>query len=347
MHGVTMIFLYALPMLSGFSNYLWPLMLGSRDMAFPRLNALSYWIFLFAGIFLYASFPLGAGAERRLVQLRAVRERSTSTRASTSTSTRSAWCFLGISTTVGVDQFHRHAVSHARARHVDQPRADPGLGHADRLGRATFSRCRRSASPSSCCGWTGSSARISSMSPAAASRCSGSTCSGCSATPGSTRSCCRRWASCPTACRRSAAGRWSATRAVALATVTTMVLGFGVWVHHMFATGLPPLALSFFSAASIVIVDPERGRGVRLDRDDLDRHGRSFTTAVPVLRRLRDRAVRDRRRVGLHDRGRAGRLAAHRHLLRRRAPALRADRHQRVPGGRRHLLLVPEDAPAG
>src|SRR6476620_5362630 len=49
MHGVTMIFLYALPVLSGFSNYLWPLILGSRDMAFPRLNALSYWICLAAG----------------------------------------------------------------------------------------------------------------------------------------------------------------------------------------------------------------------------------------------------------------------------------------------------------
>ena len=59
MHGVTMIFLYALPMLSGFSNFLWPLLLGSRDMAFPRLNALSYWIYLCAGIFLYVSVPLG------------------------------------------------------------------------------------------------------------------------------------------------------------------------------------------------------------------------------------------------------------------------------------------------
>jgi len=46
MHGVTMIFLYAPPVLSGFSNYLWPLILGARDMAFPRLNALSYWLFL-------------------------------------------------------------------------------------------------------------------------------------------------------------------------------------------------------------------------------------------------------------------------------------------------------------
>src|SRR6478609_8995681 len=54
MHGVTMVFLYALPMLSGFSNYLWPLLLGSRDMAFPRLNALSYWVYLFAGIFMYS-----------------------------------------------------------------------------------------------------------------------------------------------------------------------------------------------------------------------------------------------------------------------------------------------------
>ena len=70
MHGVTMIFLYALPVLSGFSNYLWPLILGSRDMAFPRLNALSYWLYLLSGLFLYIGFPLGR-AEWRLVLLRA------------------------------------------------------------------------------------------------------------------------------------------------------------------------------------------------------------------------------------------------------------------------------------
>src|ERR1700744_6634757 len=45
-HGMTMIFLYAGPILSGFSNYLWPLILGARDMALPRLNALSYWIYV-------------------------------------------------------------------------------------------------------------------------------------------------------------------------------------------------------------------------------------------------------------------------------------------------------------
>ena len=59
MHGITMIFLYALPILSGFSNYLFPLLLGSRDMAFPRLNAVSYWIYLFSGVFIYSSFLTG------------------------------------------------------------------------------------------------------------------------------------------------------------------------------------------------------------------------------------------------------------------------------------------------
>ena len=88
MHGMTMIFLYALPILSGFSNYLFPLLLGSRDMAFPRLNAFSYWIYLASGIFLYASFADRPGAERRLVQLRALFARASSIPARTWTSTR-------------------------------------------------------------------------------------------------------------------------------------------------------------------------------------------------------------------------------------------------------------------
>jgi cytochrome c oxidase subunit I+III len=62
MHGVTMIFLFIVPMTTGaFGNYLVPLMLGARDMAFPRLNALSYWLFLGSGLFLYTSVFLGKG----------------------------------------------------------------------------------------------------------------------------------------------------------------------------------------------------------------------------------------------------------------------------------------------
>jgi cytochrome c oxidase subunit I len=55
MHGTTMIFLFAIPIISAFANYLIPLMVGARDMAFPRLNALSFWLFLAGGIVLYTS----------------------------------------------------------------------------------------------------------------------------------------------------------------------------------------------------------------------------------------------------------------------------------------------------
>ena len=61
LHGVTMIFFFIIPMTTGaFGNYLLPLMLGARDMAFPRLNALSYWVFLGSGVFLYTSLALGS-----------------------------------------------------------------------------------------------------------------------------------------------------------------------------------------------------------------------------------------------------------------------------------------------
>src|SRR5881409_1580704 len=63
-HGTTMIFLFIVPFWAGLANFLVPLMIGARDMAFPRLNALSYWLFLFGGIVLYASWFSGGGAAR-------------------------------------------------------------------------------------------------------------------------------------------------------------------------------------------------------------------------------------------------------------------------------------------
>ena len=59
MHGITMMFLFAMPVLSGFGNFFVPLMIGARDMAFPRLNAFGYWVLLGAGIFMYSSFVIG------------------------------------------------------------------------------------------------------------------------------------------------------------------------------------------------------------------------------------------------------------------------------------------------
>jgi cytochrome c oxidase subunit 1 len=59
MHGTTMIFLFVMPISAAFMNYLLPLLIGARDVAFPRLNALSWWIFLFGGIFLYSTFIFG------------------------------------------------------------------------------------------------------------------------------------------------------------------------------------------------------------------------------------------------------------------------------------------------
>src|SRR5947209_6539154 len=56
MHGTTMIFFVVMPLVFGFANYLVPLMIGARDMAFPRLNAFSFWMTAFGGLFLYFSF---------------------------------------------------------------------------------------------------------------------------------------------------------------------------------------------------------------------------------------------------------------------------------------------------
>src|SRR5437867_1251579 len=59
MHGTTMIFLAVMPLSASFFNYMLPLLIGARDVAFPRLNALSYWIFISGGLFLNASWLFG------------------------------------------------------------------------------------------------------------------------------------------------------------------------------------------------------------------------------------------------------------------------------------------------
>ena len=63
MHGTTMMFLFAVPVMQAVAVYLVPLMLGTRNVAFPRLNAFAYWIFLFGGLMLYTAFVLDVGPD--------------------------------------------------------------------------------------------------------------------------------------------------------------------------------------------------------------------------------------------------------------------------------------------
>ena len=254
MHGMTMIFLYAMPVLSGFSNYLWPLMLGARDMAFPRLNAVSYWFYLFAGIFLYASFPLGeapnagwfnyvplsgpeydAGPNIDVYALGMV--------------------LLGLSTSVGAANF---VVTLFKMR-------APGMS-LNRMpilvwGTLTASVANLLVIPAVSLAffllWLDRNIGTHFFDIAHEGRAllwqhlfwifghpwvyaivlpaMGIVSDG-----------------LPTFCRRPLVGY----SAVALSTMATMLVGFEVWVHHMFATGLPTLALSFFGAASMVIAIP-------------------------------------------------------------------------------------------
>ena len=63
MHGTTMVFLVVMPIGAAFANYLMPLQIGARDVAFPRINAFSFWCFLSGGLFLNSSWLLGGGAD--------------------------------------------------------------------------------------------------------------------------------------------------------------------------------------------------------------------------------------------------------------------------------------------
>jgi cytochrome c oxidase subunit 1 len=63
MHGTTMVFLVVMPIGAAFANYVMPLQIGARDVAFPRINAFSFWVFVFGGVFLNSSWIFGGGAD--------------------------------------------------------------------------------------------------------------------------------------------------------------------------------------------------------------------------------------------------------------------------------------------
>jgi cytochrome c oxidase subunit I len=253
MHGVSMIFLYASPILSGFSNYLWPLLLGSRDMAFPRLNALSYWIYLFAGIFLYAGFVVGQGPDAGWFNYVPYASKQFNPGVNIDIYALGL-ILLGVSTTGGAANF---IVTFLRTR-------APGMS-INRVpiliwGTLTASVANLLAVPSVSLAffllwmdrqfgahffdakdgqpllwqhlfWMFGHPWVYAIVLPAMGMVSDAL---------------------PTFCRRPLVGY----TAVALSSVATMALGFGVWVHHMFSTGLPNLALSFFSGASFIITIP-------------------------------------------------------------------------------------------
>ena len=253
-HGTTMIFLFNTPVLAGFGNYLLPLMLGSRDMAFPRLNAFSYWVFLFSGIFIYLGFLVGQapnGGWFAYVPL---------TGATYSPGHNiDFWglgvIFVGISTTVGAINFLVTALK-LRCPGMSVRRLPifvwsmigfsimvlfsvpaltvaAGLLEADRLFDTKFFVPAAGGSallyqhlfwfwghPEVYILFLPATGMVSTMIPVSA--------------------------------RRKLSGYlWVAASLVAIAFIS-----FGVWVHHMFATGQPELAMAYFSAASLVIAIP-------------------------------------------------------------------------------------------
>jgi len=253
-HGVTMIFLYGLPVLSGFSNYLWPLLLGTRDMAFPRLNALSYWVFLFAGLFLYAGFMVGHGPDAGWFDYVPLAGPQFDPGLNIDIYAL-GMVLLGISTTVGAANFvvtlfrlRAPGMSINRVpilvwgtlvasvgnlivipsvsltffmlwldRNVGTHFFDTGAGGQALLWQHLF--------------WIFGHPWVYVLVLPAMGIVSDAL---------------------PTFCRRPLV----AYSAVAMSTVATMLIGFEVWIHHMFATGLPPMVLAIFGAASLVISVP-------------------------------------------------------------------------------------------
>jgi cytochrome c oxidase subunit I len=251
MHGTTMIYWYAGPILSGFAVYMVPLMIGARDMAFPRANAFSYWTFLFSGIFLYTSVLAGQAPHAGWFAYVPYTLKKYSP-ALGMDYFAIALLFLTISQTVGAINFLVTIFRH-RA---------PGMS-INRMPLFLYSTS------------TTSALSIIAMP---------SLCVAClfllldrnwnthffDATQGGSTLLWQQlfwffghpWVYIiflpatgtismllPVFCRRPIVGYTY----VALATVLTGVFGFGVWMHHMFATGEPMMSMSYFSAASMMI----------------------------------------------------------------------------------------------
>ena len=254
MHGITMIFLFITPMLFGFGNYLVPLQIGARDMAFPRLNAFGYWVYVFAGLFLYSSFLIGSAPNDGWFNYPPLSSARYSPGLNIDYYTLGL-IFLGVSTTAGAVNFIV-TIFKLRAPGMSITRlplfcwailatsfavifALPSLTAANimlALDRQAGFHFFNPAGGGDVVLWQHlfwifghpdvyiiflpAVGIVSSVLPVFAGR------------------------------------RIVGYVLLALATVATAVIGFGVWVHHMFAVGLPTVAMGFFAAASLLITIP-------------------------------------------------------------------------------------------
>jgi cytochrome c oxidase subunit I+III len=254
MHGVMMIFLFNTPVLAGFGNYLIPLQIGTRDMAFPRMNALSYWVFLFGGLFMFSSVFIGTMPDGGWFGYTPLVSRTYSPGLNID-----FWglgiVFTGLSTTVGsinfiVTIFKLRAPGMSLNRMpmfvwsmlvfsfmailaVPAVTLAAGLNELDRLFGTSFFVPDLGGSvllyqhlfwfwghPEVYILFVPATGMVSQIIPVFS--------------------------------RRPLSGYlW-----VAGALVTVGFISFGVWVHHMFATGMPAVAMAFFSGASLIITLP-------------------------------------------------------------------------------------------
>lgn len=254
MHGITMIFWYAFPVLSGFGNYFWPLLLGSRDMAFPRLNAFSYWLFLASAIFLYCSFAVGAPPNAGWFDYVPYASRQFNPGPNIDFYTL-ALIFIGLSWTVGGINFiattlrnrcpgmsiNRMPViiwgtlSANAAGMLVVPTVSVAcfLLWMDRNFATHFFNAQNQGQPVlwQHLFWMFAHPWVYMIVLPAMGIVSDGL---------------------PVFCRRPLVG----FTAVVLSTVLTQMIGFGVWLHHMFTDGFPALGLSFFGATSLLITIP-------------------------------------------------------------------------------------------
>ncbi len=254
MHGVMMIFLFNTPVLAGFGNYLVPLQIGTRDMAFPRMNAFSYWVFLLGGLFMFSSFFMGKMPDGGWFGSAPLISKTYSPGLNID-----FWglgiVFTGLSTTVGsinfiVTIFKLRAPGMSLNRMpifvwsmlvfsfmailaVPAVTLATGLNELDRLFGTSFfvPALGGSALLYQHLFWFWGHPEVYILFVPATGMVSHII---------------------PVFSRRPLSGYlW-----VAGALVTVGFISFGVWVHHMFATGMPAVAMAFFSGASLIITLP-------------------------------------------------------------------------------------------